>query len=149
MKTIDYERLSTRFDYRGGKPLKELYEDALSELIDAGHARPSYDPLGEGTHLIRFMFLGESFVLYRLSDEHVHIDFIHVPLKDRGKGVSLLLKDELESLVKSRASWPKVIRADIVKHNEASLAAFKDYNTRSIIVEKHIKHEPRTKGSHR
>ena len=138
MEHIDYGKLTERFNYSGKKPLEQLYEEALHELIMSGHTSPEYNPLVDSPDNTHFLFEDESFILYSLHDSHVEIDYIYVSPESRGKGVSKKLKTRLETLVSENLGWPRTIRATIVASNEGSLRAFKDYTTRSIDVIKTV-----------
>ena len=115
----------------------ELYEKARRELVKEGHAGPGFDPYNKYEDVqVLSLDLTDSFILYRVLPSHIAIEFIYVAEDERGMGVGKAMIKKLKDLVKSKASWPKSIRAEILEGNEASLSLLKEFRTR--LIEKEI-----------
>jgi GNAT superfamily N-acetyltransferase len=110
-----------------------LYEEAIKELVLEGHANPGFDPYNKYEGVQTF-YMGSlaSFILYRVLESHIMIELIYVSKKRRGSGAGKKILSEFVALVRSKASWPKAIRAEIIEGNQGSFSLFKEFRTRQV-----------------
>lgn len=110
---------------------------ALNELIELGFAAPDFNPLESmDAHIYEDGF--ETFIIYRVLPSHVKIDFIYVNPEARGKNAGKRILSRFKQLVRSKQSWPKLIRADILSGNDRSINLFREFATRSYEVELYL-----------